>query len=194
MRVLIIKSNPKPSKYSITLSALEYFLEQFKSSNTDVVIDEIDVSAYKHLCSESLRDYRNPDGNIAKIAKEFASYDRYIFASPMWNLSIPSGLKAYIDHLVIPGVTFKQERGNPKPVGLLEGKKVVFITSSGGDFASFPMDEWEHNVNYMKHIMEHIGITDFNYHYIPMAHRRGMSPKERLEEELDGLKQLAMKW
>jgi len=141
-----------------------------------------------------LRDYQNPNGKVAKIAKEFATYDRYIFVSPMWNLSVPSGMKAYIDHLVIPQVTFTYENREPKPVGLVKNKKALFITTSGGHFGLAPMNEWDHNVLYMKHILEHIGIEDYTPLYIPLAHRGGLSAKERVQQEMETIKEVAMRW
>ncbi len=112
----------------------------------------------------------------------------------MWNLSVPSGMKAYIDHLVIPQVTFTYEKRNPKPVGLIKNKKALFITTSGGHFGVAPMNEWDHNVLYMKHILEHIGIDDYTPLYVPLAHRGGLPAQERVEQEMKTIEEIAKKW
>jgi len=194
MKVLVVTSNPKPQNYSVTLSASNVFLEGFKEKYPNATIEVKDVSNYEHLNSSKLRSYRDSEGEVAQVAKDFSTFDRYIFVAPMWNLSIPSGMKAYIDHLIIPGVTFKQERGNPKPIGLLVKKKALFITASGGNFKELPMSEWDHNITYMKHIFSHIGVDDYTSYYIEMAHRRGASASERVAQEKEKLLKLAKEW
>jgi len=52
----------------------------------------------------------------------------------MYNLGIPSTLKAYIDYVVRSGVTFGYDPVEKKPKGLVNGKKVVIISSSGGTY------------------------------------------------------------
>jgi|LGOV01.1.fsa_nt_gb FMN-dependent NADH-azoreductase len=194
MKILVITANPKPVQFSVSLTTMSRFIEIFKDNNQEVEFIYRDVSDYPHLSGNDLRDYRNPDGKVAEVAKEFASYDRYIFVSPMWNLSIPSGMKAYIDHLVIPEVTFTYVDRNPKPLGLIKNKKALFITSSGGHFGVAPMNEWDHNVLFMKHILDHMGIEDFTPLYIPIAHRGGVQTQERVQQEMETIKEVAKSW
>ena len=194
MKVLVITANPKPEQYSVSKTVMIKFIEAFKAENKEAEFQYRDVANYPHLSGNDLRDYQNPDGEVAEIAKEFASYDRYIFVSPMWNLSVPSGMKAYIDHLVIPQVTFTYENREPKPVGLIKGKKALFITTSGGHFGIAPMNEWDHNVLYMKHILDHIGIEDFTPLYIPLAHRGGANAQDRVNQEMETITSIAKKW
>ena len=194
MKLLIIVANPKPTPASVTKIALQAFMETFTPLHEKLDMTTLDVADYQHLSGELLRDYRNPNGKVAAIAKTFADYDRYIFVAPMWNLSIPSGMKAYIDHLVIPEVTFTYEQGNPFPVGLLKNKKALFITASGGHFGVPPMNQWEHNCTFMQHILEHIGISDFTPLYIPIAHRGGLSPSERVAQESEVIAACANNW
>ena len=194
MKVLVITANPKPEQVSVSKTTMSVFIDIFKQNNEKAIFEYRDVSNYPHLSGNDLRDYQNPNGKIAEIAKEFASYDRYIFVSPMWNLSVPSGMKAYIDHLVIPQVTFTYENREAKPVGLIKNKKALFITTSGGHFGVAPMNEWDHNVLYMKHILDHIGIEDFTPLYIPLAHRGGLPAKERVQQEIETITNIAEKW
>jgi len=194
MKVLVITANPKPEQVSVSMTVMSEFIEIFKKEQKDAIFEYRDVSNYPHLSGNDLRDYQNPNGKVAEIAKEFATYDRYIFVSPMWNLSVPSGMKAYIDHLVIPQVTFTYENREPKPVGLVKNKKALFITTSGGHFGVAPMNEWDHNVLYMKHILEHIGIEDYTPLYIPLAHRGGLSAQERVQQEMGTIKEIATRW
>lgn len=58
---------------------------------------------------------------FSEILEEFLSGDKYVFVSPMWNLSFPPVLKAYIDAISIAGKTFKYTAEGPQ--GLLTDKK-----------------------------------------------------------------------
>nr|WP_019501999.1 NAD(P)H-dependent oxidoreductase [Pseudanabaena sp. PCC 6802] len=64
-----------------------------------------------------------------ELVDEFLAADRCLFSVPMYNFSVPSNFKAYIDQIVRVGRTFTFENGQGK--GLVSGKKVIFI---GGGF------------------------------------------------------------
>lgn len=67
---------------------------------------------------------------IFDLAKEFASYDEIIIASPYWDLSFPSILKVYFENISISGLTFKYDKDTVK--GLAKAKKIIYISTSGG--------------------------------------------------------------
>lgn len=58
---------------------------------------------------------------MSDILEEFLSADKYVFVTPMWNLSFPPVVKAYIDAISIAGKTFKYSAEGPQ--GLLTDKK-----------------------------------------------------------------------
>ena len=96
---------------------------------------------------------------VLKYAYEFAEADKYIISAPMWNLSTPSILNAYMDYVSAIGITFKYtERG---PVGLCNGKKAIHIVSRGGKFSKGPAAMLEMGDRYLKSIFAFFGITDF---------------------------------
>lgn len=99
------------------------------------------------------------DHPVLKYAYQFLEADKYVFAEPLWNLSIPAILKAYIDYICVTGITFKYtEQG---PVGLCQGKKAVNITTRGGEYSEEPFASWEMGDKYLKTILGFLGITDF---------------------------------
>ena len=65
------------------------------------------------------------------LAKQFAAADIIVAAAPYWDLSFPSILKTYIEHICVNGVTF---RYSPEgvPIGLCSAKKLYYVTTSGG--------------------------------------------------------------
>lgn len=98
------------------------------------------------------------------LVKELKETDIYVIGVPMYNWSIPSGLKAYIDHIMRINETWKFRSGVPDGdyVGLLENKK-LFILSSRGDNG---YAEGEHNAhmnfqsNYVKLIFNILGVNN----------------------------------
>lgn len=98
------------------------------------------------------------------LVKELKESDIYVLGVPMYNWSIPSGLKAYIDHIMRINETWKFRSGVPDGdyVGLLENKK-LFILSSRGD-TGYGENEKNGNMNfqttYLKFIFGMIGVKD----------------------------------
>ncbi len=77
----------------------------------------------------------------------------------MYNFAVPAVLKAWIDHVVRVGVTFKV---TPEGAyfGLIEGKKLTVIIASAGDYSAPPMDAYNAEKSYLKQVFGFIGITD----------------------------------
>ena len=126
---------------------LEYLIilqKSIKKNNPDDEIIVLDL--YKEnidfLRSEDLGDIFGPKDEeskknpILKYAYQFAEADKYIIAAPMWNLSIPAILKAYINYISVSGITFKYTSNGS--VGLLSDKKAVHIVSRGGEYENAP--------------------------------------------------------
>jgi FMN-dependent NADH-azoreductase len=93
------------------------------------------------------------------LIDELLQADVVVLGAPMYNFSIPSPLKAWIDRVAQPGRTFRYtEKG---PVGLAGGKKALIISSRGGAIAGTPMEAaLDHQEAYLKTVMRFIGITD----------------------------------
>lgn len=160
-KVLYIKANPKSDSESNTFKLSNVFLDEYKKSNPNDEIITLDL--YKEniqpLNQERLHEmYSGEKGDLYNHAKLFASADKYIIAAPMWNLSIPSILKAYFDYVSYVGISFKYtEQG---PVGLLENKKAVHIVSRGGAYDQEPASEFEMGDRYVRTILGFMGVKD----------------------------------
>lgn len=99
-----------------------------------------------------------------KLIKEFKEHDVYVLGTPMYNWSIPSGLKAYIDQLMRINETWKFRSNTPDGdyVGLLKNKK-MFILSSRGDTGYGENEKNEHmnfQTTYLKFVFGIMGIKD----------------------------------
>lgn len=98
------------------------------------------------------------------LINELIDADKIIIASPMYNFAISATLKAYIDNIVRVGRTFTlDENGVMK--GLLDGKKVMVITSRGS--MSYKNDEvlqpFDFQENYLRALLNFMGITDITF-------------------------------
>lgn len=90
-----------------------------------------------------------------ELVAELRAADEILIASPLYNFSLPSSLKAWIDHVVRRGLTF--EPTNEGYRGLLTGKVATLIATRGGVSES---DEDDHQTRYLAHTLAFIGVTD----------------------------------
>jgi FMN-dependent NADH-azoreductase len=93
----------------------------------------------------------------ALVAELFAA-DVIIIAAAMINFGIPSNLKAYIDHIARPGVTFKYSEKGPE--GLVRDKKVYLVMARGGVYSQGVMQSLNFQDPYLKAVLAFIGLTD----------------------------------
>ena len=94
------------------------------------------------------------------LLDEFLAADLYVFGVPMFNFSVPSTFKAYIDQIGRIGRNFAVDEQGFK--GLVEGnKKVLVITACGGSFQpGTPTASYDFQEPYLRSILGFIGITD----------------------------------
>ncbi|WP_115718782.1 FMN-dependent NADH-azoreductase [Gallaecimonas mangrovi] len=94
------------------------------------------------------------------LIEEIKASDIVVLAVPLYNLGIPSQVKAYFDRIARAGVTFKYTENGP--VGLLEGKKLIVLAARGGVYAG---TEYDSQTPHIKTLMGLIGITDQSFIY-----------------------------
>jgi FMN-dependent NADH-azoreductase len=92
------------------------------------------------------------------LVAELSGADTIIIAAAMINFGIPSNLKAYIDHVLRPGVTFKYSEKGPE--GLLRGKKVYLVLARGGVYSQGFMQSLNFQDPYLKAVLGFIGLAD----------------------------------
>lgn len=92
------------------------------------------------------------------LVEELFAADILVIGAPMYNFSIPSQLKAWIDHVLRAGKTFKYtEQG---PIGLVTGKRAIVAVASGGFYSEGPMMPFDHVSTLMTQLLNFIGVTD----------------------------------
>ena len=93
-----------------------------------------------------------------QLIDELMQADMVVIALPMYNFTIPSMLKAWVDHVARAGVTFQYT--DTGPVGLLSGKKAYLVSALGGKHEAGGSDIMR---PYMKLILNFVGITDIEF-------------------------------
>jgi len=93
------------------------------------------------------------------VLEEFLSADTIVIGAPMYNFTIPSQLKAWIDRIVVAGKTFRY--GASGPEGLAGNKRVIIAISRGGLYGpDAPAAALEHLESYLRGILGFIGVTN----------------------------------
>jgi FMN-dependent NADH-azoreductase len=166
-KVLYIKANANQDEKSRTYKISESFLETYKKNNPEDEIITLDLykEGINFLPQDQLSELHVPkpgegkDHPILKYAFQFLEADKYIVAAPLWNLSIPAILKAYIDYICVTGITFKYTANGP--VGLCNNRKAVHIVGRGGGYSEGIAANFEMGDRYLRTIFGFLGITDF---------------------------------
>ena len=96
---------------------------------------------------------------------ELFAADIIVIGAPMYNFSIPSQLKAWIDRIAVAGKTFRYGANGPE--GLLSPAKKVFIVASRGGVysAGSPAAALEHQNSYLADVLRFLGVTDITVVY-----------------------------
>ncbi|MBD7911907.1 MULTISPECIES: FMN-dependent NADH-azoreductase [Clostridium] len=162
-KILYIKANVKANGESRTFKVSDSFIEEYKKNNPsdEVITLDLYTENINFLKPDDLtkifgpKDENSKSDPILKYAYQFAEADKYVIAAPMWNLSFPAILKAYIDYISIVGITFKYTENGP--VGLLKNKKAAHIVARGGEYGNAP---YEMGDRYLRTILGFFGIQD----------------------------------
>ncbi|HEY1869796.1 MAG TPA: NAD(P)H-dependent oxidoreductase [Chitinophagaceae bacterium] len=169
-KILHVISSPRgEASYSIRLghSIIEKLQEVYPDS---IVKENVLVNKqFPHLEEAQIRSFytapenRTPQ-NIEAIQHsdeaihEIMEADILVIGAPMYNFSVPSTLKAWIDHIARAGVTFKYDDKGPK--GLVHGKKVYLAVASGGVYSQGQMKPYDFVTPYLQTVLGFIGLTD----------------------------------
>ena len=204
-KLLHIIATPREEE-SRTLQVSLPFLEIFKKNHPDWIIDEL------HLEKEQLPTLgiKNVNGKyvllegkelfgplrdawieIIQHIDRFLSADIYLISTPMWNFSIPYTLKQYIDIIVQPQYLFRYTDQGIE--GLVKNKKMIVITSRGGQYNSKETSPLDFQEPYLRAIFGFIGITDITFIKAEPMDQDKVIQKQKIQEAIANAKQLAGK-
>ncbi len=146
---------------SISRSISKEFLDTFKAKQPNAVIitRDLDQDPIPHLDGETLMAGFTPEESRSatmqakheyrnSLVNEVNAAAHILVSTPMWNYTVPSVLKAWIDQIIVPGAT--QITG-----------KVTVIISQGGSYAEgAPRAGWDWQTGYLKQVFTSLGAKD----------------------------------
>ncbi|KXJ54968.1 MAG: FMN-dependent NADH-azoreductase [Thalassospira sp. Nap_22] len=143
-------------------------IDRIKAADSSATVIERDTNeaVVSAITGETVGAYYTPAENRSeaqkkviaasdKMVAEILDADVLVIGAPMYNFSIPSTLKAWVDLIARVGVTFNYTENGP--VGLVEGKKAYIVAATGGVPVNSPAD---FATPYLKQVLAFIGITD----------------------------------
>jgi len=192
--VLILKSSILGS-YSQSAALVDYLQQQWSRKGAQITVRDLGVDVLPMLDGELATGLRGADtlserqlSAVAlsnQLVAEIKQHDTIIIAAPMYNFTIPTTLKNWIDFIARAGVTFSYTATGS--VGLIEGKRAIIVTTRGGMHKEGATD---HVVPYLTTVLGFIGIKNVETVYAeglamgPDAVEAGMS---QAKKDIDAL-------
>jgi FMN-dependent NADH-azoreductase len=118
-------------------------------SGEPVIYRDLVADPLPHLTFDSFAD--------TAVLDEFLGADTVVIGAPMYNFTLPSQLKAWIDRLAVAGRTFRYTSAGP--VGLVHGKRLIVALARGGIYSEgSPAAAFEHLETYLRSVFRLVGI------------------------------------
>lgn len=165
-RVLALKSSIL-GEYSQSSKLLDEYVASLDADVTvrDLTEDQLPVLTFEIAtalrATEDLSATQQAFVDLSdKLIEEIKSAETLVIAAPMYNFSIPTQLKNWIDLIARAGVTFRYSENGVE--GLIKDKKAIVVTTRGGIHKDSATDLL---TPYLKTVLGFIGITDVEFVY-----------------------------
>jgi FMN-dependent NADH-azoreductase len=203
--ILHIDSSPRGDRSKSRKLAKE-FIGAWKDKHPDdgITYRDLRQTPVPHVTEDWIGAYFTPPEALTpemaellkfsdELVDEFLAADQCVFSVPMYNFSIPSNFKAYIDQVVRVGRTFTEEDGQFK--GLANAKKALFITSRGVDFgAGSPYKGWDAQEPALRYPFQLMGVTDIQFIHANGLDMGDEARKQGLDEAQSKIQELVNSW
>jgi FMN-dependent NADH-azoreductase len=168
-QILLITSSPRAASYSTKVARSLAERLASRAADSSVVVRDLareplphiddSFAVARNLSPEQLTPVQKAALRLSdSLLQELFAADAIIIAAGMINFGIPSNLKAYIDYILRPGVTFKYTEKGPQ--GLVKGKKVYLVVARGGVYSQGPMQQLNFQDPYLRASLGFIGLND----------------------------------
>jgi FMN-dependent NADH-azoreductase len=168
MNVLIVSSSANGDR-SVSNGLVSRFLEG-ADPNARIVRRDVGAEPLPHLTAETVAAIKGEPATPAEIEAralsdtliaEMREADLILIASPMYNFGMSSTLKAWFDHVLRAGVTFRYTENGPE--GLMGDKQVVVIESRAGAYGADGTPEMDGQEPHIRILLGFMGITDVTF-------------------------------
>jgi FMN-dependent NADH-azoreductase len=174
MRVLHVDSSIQ-GEASASRALTREMVSRLKSAHPEAEVTHLDLAAeaLAHLSHRppAGRDAAEVAGN-AHLLEQFLAADVLVIGAPIYNFSIPTQLKAWIDRIAVAGRTFRYTANGPE--GLAGGKQVIVAVARGGVSRADAVGEF--GESYLKFLFGFLGITAVRF---VRAEGLAISPQQR---------------
>jgi FMN-dependent NADH-azoreductase len=174
--LLQIDSSPRAASVSSRLAAA--FVEKWKRQNPGGTVfhhntslecfpylDENAIDAFFTPAEERTAAQKSALAFSDQLVDELLAADVVVLGAPMWNLSIPASLKAWIDLIVREGRTFAFTSQGVAPL-VPPGKRVYVFSARGGAYpAGTPFHDFDQQEPYLRRILGVIGLSRIEFIY-----------------------------
>lgn len=169
-RILRIDASARTDD-SLSRRFANQFLESWLQAHPrdEVVVRDLAEQPLPHIAQATIAGFYTPPAQHSdavrdatalsdELIAELRAADLLLISTPMYNFSLPSGLKAWIDQIVRIGHTFSY---SPESgfAGLLEGKRAVIVTATGAVFSNEAMRPMDFLTPYLKTLLAFLGFT-----------------------------------
>jgi FMN-dependent NADH-azoreductase len=147
-----------------------------------VVRRDVGSDPIPHLDGKTTAAIRGAEATTAKAREAVALSDRLVaevkaadilvIGAPMYNFGMPSTLKAWFDHVLRAGITFRYSKAGPE--GLVKGKKAIVIETRGGLYSSGPAAAMDSQEPHLRTMLGFMGIDDITF---VRAEKLGFGPE-----------------
>ena len=191
-------------EHSVSRQLTKNTVAQWISNHPGTTVEYLDlaVDTPSHLSADSL-GFRAPAGaeltdvqkreNVISeaLVTQFLAADVIVVGAPLYNFSIPSQLKAWVDRIAQVGRTFKYTETGPQ--GLAGGKTAIVASTRGGVYST---NDWgraaEHQESYLQTVFGFLGITDVRFVRAEGVAMGDAKKAEALAEAANGIAKLAV--
>lgn len=174
MKLLHIDSSPLGSQ-SASRALTRRTVEEWVAAHPGTTVEYLDLvaDAPGHLDQDSLGfrlglddasltpAQKRENALSEQLVRQFLAADVVVVGAPMYNFTIPSQLKAWIDRIAQAGRTFRYTPNGPE--GLAGGKTVIVVSTRGGAYHGLPGEAMDHQESYLRTIFGFLGIADVRF-------------------------------
>jgi FMN-dependent NADH-azoreductase len=145
-------------------------VQAWRTAEPDMQVKYRDLAATvpPQLTGEAVKTLKfgqpTPQGDVAadlrfmeELLVEFLETDAIVIGAPMYNFSLPSQLKSWLDALAQPGRTFAYASDGPR--GLAGGKRAIIASSRGGVYSNSKMSAKDFQETYLTAMLNFMGVT-----------------------------------
>ena len=161
---------------SVSRQLTQRIVAQWRALHPQSQVEYLDLAANAptHLSADSLGFRLGPDAEgitaeqrreneiSERLVSQFLAANVVVVGAPMYNFSVPSQLKAWIDRIAQAGRTFTYTENGPR--GLAGGKTVIIASTRGGIYSANPaLAGLDHQESYLQTVFGFLGVTDVRF-------------------------------